>query len=292
MAKKAWISIVVVAAAALILFVIIRISAGVLSGLPKAAMGDDAKAIKVLQDISVKNAGSPKAEKALYRLASIYEKRGNLVAARDTYQKLIDVYPDSRGVARAEAKRGELNIKVLFSPLLADGAIGYKVQTGDTLSRIAKRFDTTVDLIAKANGLTGTGIMAGQTLKVQRSKFTIVVLKSQNILTLKSDDRVVKTYRVSTGANDSTPAGTFKVTNKIVNPVWYTVGAAIPAGSPKNILGTRWLGISKEGYGIHGTTDPGAIGKCVTSGCVRLANHDVEELYAIVPEGTEVLILD
>jgi lipoprotein-anchoring transpeptidase ErfK/SrfK len=83
-----------------------------------------------------------------------------------------------------------------------------------------------------------------------------------------------------------------KVINRIVNPVWYKQNAVVPADSPENILGTRWMGIDKQGYGIHGSEDPGAIGKQVTAGCVRLTNSDVEELFDIVPAGTEVTIVD
>jgi len=66
----------------------------------------------------------------------------------------------------------------------------------------------------------------------------------------------------------------------------------VPAGSPDNILGVAWLGFDLPGYGIHGTTEPQNLGKQVTQGCVRMANTDVEELYTIVPVGTEVQIVD
>ena len=79
---------------------------------------------------------------------------------------------------------------------------------------------------------------------------------------------------------------------KIINPTWYKAGAVVPPGSSKNILGTRWLGLSLQGYGIHGTTDPDSIGKQATAGCVRMLNNDVEELYIIVPAGTEVTVVD
>jgi lipoprotein-anchoring transpeptidase ErfK/SrfK len=102
----------------------------------------------------------------------------------------------------------------------------------------------------------------------------------------------VKTYHVSTGANNCTPVGNFKIDNKVVNPTWYTLGSVVPPDSPKNILGSRWLGLSAKGYGIHGTTEPQSIGKQVTSGCIRMKNAEVEELYQIVPEGTEVVIID
>ena len=66
----------------------------------------------------------------------------------------------------------------------------------------------------------------------------------------------------------------------------------VPPDSPENILGTRWLGIDKQGYGLHGSVDPTSIGKQVTAGCVRMTNKDVEELFDIVPVGTDVMIVD
>ena len=147
-------------------------------------------------------------------------------------------------------------------------------------------------MIARANGLNNDVVRLGKKLKISKIKFSIVVDKSQNILTLKSGGEIFKTYHVSTGKNSCTPVGNFKITNKLMNPVWYTAGAVVPPDSPKNILGSRWMGISQPGYGIHGTTQPQSIGKSVTAGCVRVRNAEVEELYSIVPEGTEVVIVD
>jgi lipoprotein-anchoring transpeptidase ErfK/SrfK len=114
---------------------------------------------------------------------------------------------------------------------------------------------------------------------------------------LKAQEEVIKTYTVSTGKNNCTPTGTFKIVSKQIDPVWFKTEAdgtkkVIPAGSPDNALGSRWLGFDLAGYGIHGTTDPQSLGKQVTEGCVRLNNADVEELYIIVPVGTEVNIAD
>ena len=86
--------------------------------------------------------------------------------------------------------------------------------------------------------------------------------------------------------------GTFKITTKLVNPVWYKSGAVVPPDSPENILGTRWMGFDLEGYGIHGTTSPESIGTQATAGCVRMLNNEVEELYTFLPQGTEVTIVD
>ncbi len=103
---------------------------------------------------------------------------------------------------------------------------------------------------------------------------------------------MIKTYVVSTGKDNSTPAGTFKIVNKLDSPTWFKAGAVVPADDPQNILGTRWLGFDLPGYGIHGTTDPGSLGSQVTQGCVRMSNPDIEELYIIVPMGTEATVVD
>jgi len=52
------------------------------------------------------------------------------------------------------------------------------------------------------------------------------------------------------------------------------------------------MGFDLAGFGIHGTTEPQTLGRQVTQGCVRMLNAEVEELYAIVPVGTEVTIVD
>jgi lipoprotein-anchoring transpeptidase ErfK/SrfK len=135
-------------------------------------------------------------------------------------------------------------------------------------------------------------IYPGMKLRVLNGKFSILVDKSQNILILKFNDDVVKTYNVSTGKNNSTPTGTYKIINKIINPPWYKDGREIPSTSPENILGSRWMGLDMPGIGIHGTTQPEEIGKQITEGCVRMRNNEVEEAYSLVPLDTEVTIVD
>ena len=70
------------------------------------------------------------------------------------------------------------------------------------------------------------------------------------------------------------------------------MGAVVEPGSPEYELGSRWMGLSIAGYGIHGTKDDSSIGNHITKGCVRMRNTDIEELYAVVPRGTEVIIIE
>jgi len=220
------------------------------------------------------------------------EAKGDLLEARNIYQGLINNFPNAQQADIWGKKTDELNIRLLFSAVITPKSVLYEIKPGDTLAKIAREFKTTTELLRKSNNFTGDRIMPGRKIKVWTAPFSIVVDKSQNILILKSDEDVIKTYVVSTGADNCTPIGTFKIVNKLKNPTWFKAGAVVPTGSPENVLGSRWLGFDLAGYGIHGTTDPQSLGKQVTQGCVRLANSDVEELYAIVPEGTEVAIVD
>ena len=232
-------------------------------------------------------------ELALFDKAKKAAGEGDLVRAKALYQGIVEKFPGSGKIASAQEALEDINVKLLFSNIPTADSETYVVQKGDTLNKIARNIGTTPEMIARSNGLTGSAIRAGQSLKVCKAKFSIVVDKSQNILTLRSGQDIVKTYRVSTGKNSCTPVGAFKIINKIVDPPWYKEpGVVIAASDPKNVLGSRWLGISKPSYGIHGTIQPESIGQSVTEGCVRMKNSEVEELYDIVPENTEVVITE
>jgi lipoprotein-anchoring transpeptidase ErfK/SrfK len=228
----------------------------------------------------------------LVNLAKSFEEKGNIKEAKASYKQLLSDFPGAQSVSAWQKKVEELNIKLLFSPVVTKESVLYEVKPGDSLYKIAKQLGTTVELIKASNNLKDDKIVAGRKIKVWNQPFNIYVSKSQNILLLKSGDEVLKTYTVATGANNSTPVGTFKITTKLTNPTWFKAGAIVPPGSQENILGTRWLGLEAAGYGIHGTTDPSTLGQQVTAGCVRMANPDVEELYTIVPQGTVVTIVD
>lgn len=98
-------------------------------------------------------------------------------------------------------------------------------------------------------------------------------------LALIENDRVVRVYPVAVGAEDSpSPVGTFTIVNRVSNPTYYHPGKVIPAGA-SNPLGTRWMGLSAKGFGIHGTDAPGSIGSAQSHGCIRMRNRDVEQLF-------------
>lgn len=228
----------------------------------------------------------------LLALVKESEAKGDFLQAKSIYQELISGFSNSSEVMNWQKSIEDINIKLLFSPGITPKSLSYEIKPGDTLTKIAREFKTTIDLIKKSNGLNSDKIVPGKKIKVWNTPFNLLVDKSQNTLILKSDEEIFKTYIVSTGTNNSTPVGNFKIVTKLENPTWFKAGAVVPPGSPENLLGTRWLGFNLAGYGIHGTNEPQSLGKQATQGCVRMANPEVEELYTIIAEGTEVTIVD
>jgi lipoprotein-anchoring transpeptidase ErfK/SrfK len=229
----------------------------------------------------------------LYNQAQTMVTEGKMLEAKAAFQQIINEHPDFKNIEQAEQDLYAANMKILFSNIPTPKTIVHEVVVGDTLGKISKQYGVTMDMVRIPNGMTGDVVRVGQKLRIWPEKFSVTVSKSQNVLILKSDEEILKVYSVSTGANNSTPVGTFKIVNKIQDPVWYKdTGAVIPSESPENALGSRWLGFDIKGYGIHGTLQPDKIGQQVTAGCVRMRNADVEELYKILPYNTEVVIGD
>jgi lipoprotein-anchoring transpeptidase ErfK/SrfK len=226
--------------------------------------------------------------------ATKYEADGEKLKVKDTYAKIVNEYPEYEKVEEIQGKLGELNISIITSNYETPQTVVHEVKSGDSLGKIAKQYNTTKELIKKKNSLKSDVIRIGERLRIWTAPFSITVDKSQNVMELKSGDELVKIYNVSTGTNNSTPVGIYKIATKIPNPVWFKAGGEpVPAESPDNQLGSRWMGFDvNPHYGIHGTIHPDKIGEQATAGCVRMRNAEVEELFDIVPAGTVVTIKD
>ncbi|HMD34584.1 MAG TPA: L,D-transpeptidase [Vicinamibacterales bacterium] len=113
----------------------------------------------------------------------------------------------------------------------------------------------------------------------------IVVSIPDRKLALVENDAVVRVFDVAVGAPESpSPVGTFTIVSRVTNPAYYHPGKVIAPGAT-NPIGTRWIGLSEKGFGIHGTDDPKSIGHARSHGCIRLRNHDVEKLFEHVRGG-------
>jgi lipoprotein-anchoring transpeptidase ErfK/SrfK len=109
-------------------------------------------------------------------------------------------------------------------------------------------------------------------------------------LAVLEDGEVLAQFPIAVGADSSpSPTGEFQIVNRVSNPTYYHAGQVIPTGKD-NPVGTRWLGLSQKGYGIHGTNAPRSIGHAASHGCIRLRNRDMERLFTMVRTGDVVKI--
>ena len=167
----------------------------------------------------------------------------------------------------------------LTSILLSTPAFGQTLEPKQSQPQIAS---------ATASTTAPKAASAPQTPPATQRK--IVISVPHRKLALMENGRAVKTYAVAVGAEVSpSPSGSFRVVNRLTAPTYYHTGKVIPPGK-SNPLGTRWIGLDRKSYGIHGTNQPKSIGKAASHGCIRMARADLEELFTLVRVGDEVEI--
>jgi len=149
----------------------------------------------------------------------------------------------------------------------------------------------TEEQIRKMATLTGVMLMVAAEALAQdkpRPARRIIISIPDRKLAVMEAGRVLRVFPTAVGAPKSpSPSGAFKIVERIPDPTWYTKGRIVPPGKA-NPLGTRWLGLSIKGYGIHGTNNPASIGHNASHGCIRMRNHDVEQLFEMVSVGDGV----
>jgi lipoprotein-anchoring transpeptidase ErfK/SrfK len=117
----------------------------------------------------------------------------------------------------------------------------------------------------------------------------IIVSIADRKLAVIEDGRVLKIYATAVGADATpSPTGVFKIATRVKDPTWYGPHGQVVAPGKSNPLGDRWMGLTRKGYGIHGTNNQRSIGHNVSHGCIRMRKADVEELFEIVKVGDVV----
>lgn len=129
---------------------------------------------------------------------------------------------------------------------------------------------------------------------------TIVIDTSNAFLYLTLGGGKALRFGIGVGRQGFTWSGTETIVRKAEWPDWYPPSEMVArqpylprfvAGGPGNPLGARAMYLGNTDYRIHGTNDPSSIGKHMSSGCIRLLNADVIDLYSRVGVGTKVVVL-
>jgi lipoprotein-anchoring transpeptidase ErfK/SrfK len=131
----------------------------------------------------------------------------------------------------------------------------------------------------------------------------VVVSKMRTVVqALAANGKVLAQYPATIGSDkDPLPLGTWKVTVVQLDPVFNynpdlfwdadpSDSKARIAPGPNSPVGSVWIGLSKEHYGIHGTPAPGMIGHSESNGCIRLTNWDARDLAAMLKPGRQAIL--
>jgi L,D-transpeptidase catalytic domain len=180
-----------------------------------------------------------------------------------------------------------------LAPHLTKGSRGQKLDEKDAEAAIAAEL-----LANRRQPLTLKLLPLPQ--KVSRASFgpVIVIRRESRALYLYSGMRFFRAFGVAVGQTAyPTPLGRFDIVVKWRDPWWYPPQSdwakglkPVPPG-PGNPLGTRWMGLSSPGVGIHGTPDDASIGYSLSHGCIRMHIPDAEWLFDHVDIGTIVFIV-
>lgn len=128
-----------------------------------------------------------------------------------------------------------------------------------------------------------------------QEEHVLIVNKATHEVSLFQSGEELFTASAAIGKTDElTPEGTFTIVVKAKEP--YYRKKDIPGGDPNNPLGSRWIGFNARGtdgrmYGVHGTNNPSSVGKSVSAGCIRLTNEKVNELFDLVEQGSDIVIV-
>jgi lipoprotein-anchoring transpeptidase ErfK/SrfK len=240
-------------------------------------------------------------ERANAELKSLRSGEAEPLLRRLGAMVLDERYPrDTRADWLPEVR--ELARRVVFSGSRMQNATAVTVSHGDTLIEICQtlqktqKVSVTPRFLEMVNDVSAARLRAGVTLKVPTERMSILVDKDEYRLYVLLGGCFLKDYTVGTGRDQRTPEGRFTIITKTKNPQWTDpdTGKLWKYGESGHQIGSRWMGFGGEhgrtGYGIHGTIDPSSIGRAESAGCIRMNKDDVEELYDLVPQGSEVVI--
>jgi lipoprotein-anchoring transpeptidase ErfK/SrfK len=142
---------------------------------------------------------------------------------------------------------------------------------------------------ANASSAAKIAVAARSSASPARQRQIIISIADRQLAVIEQG-QVLKTYPIAVGARGTpSPDGDFAIINHAKDPVYRHGDKEIAPGND-NPLGTRWMGLSLKGYGIHGTNVQSSVGKAISHGCFRMRKQDVEELYTLVHVGDTVMV--
>ncbi|MFH1453094.1 MAG: L,D-transpeptidase family protein [Armatimonadota bacterium] len=189
-------------------------------------------------------------------------------------------------------------------PNIFGNKTSYTAEKNISLFNVARPNKVAIDHIMMANKINSLYINKGKEIimptfwipPLANIEEGLVLNLPERSIYLYKNNEVVAVYPVAIGALGwNTPTGSYSLAVKQKNPTWFppswaNVSHPVYPG-PNNPLGDRWMGLSRNGYGIHGTNNPQSIGLAASHGCIRMYTENARELFEQVAVGMPIKII-
>ncbi|MEW4487543.1 L,D-transpeptidase family protein [Thalassoglobus sp. JC818] len=171
----------------------------------------------------------------------------------------------------------------------------YEVTFGDSLEAIARQYQVPPEYLSRINQISPDRIRAGQKLKVNQGPFEVVVDLSDYELTVHAQGYFVVRMPVGIGRDGLTPTGSYRVTDKVVEPVYQGQNRSASSNVSSSSDGKFWIAFNDEqdslnGIGFHGTINHESIGKAESNGSIRVHDQHIQDLFNLLTVGSKVVV--
>ena len=233
--------------------------------------------------------------KRLLEQIAACETADDLVAERQIFRQLLIRKEAEEIRAFVERKIGEINTTLLFSDRPMPEKVKHRIESGDLIAKLTKKYGNTQDYLLKANGIEKPELLrVGREIWVMKNPvFELTVFKKGGSAVLTLNGLFFKRYPISVGKASDSPNGTYAVRSRAKKPVHTNTE------QDNSTQDVSWISLAAteetpdvSGFGLHGTWNEAALGRQVDAGRIRFSNTDIEELYILLPVGSLVNVTE
>jgi len=216
-----------------------------------------------------------------------------LTEARDALIAVIQKYPAGKHLDEARDILGEVNTTILLSRRPSPEKTEYIVKPGDVLAKIARKLQTTPEMIMRMNNMSGTMLRIGDKLLISHPDFSMVIQRKAKLVVLLNHGAFFKQYHVREAKlPQKQPA---KIMAKVAETMAWKGGKRVGLGSKEYLASTKWIRLAgAPAYTLYAMPDashPNLDQPPPPTG-LGLAAVDLEELSTLVNKTTPVTIVD
>jgi LysM repeat protein len=237
----------------------------------------------------------PPPDDSLPELATALEikKQEKWIDARKALESFVDHWPDSTKLEEARDALGEVNSRILFTPVAAPEKQLYIVRSGDVLTRVATRTKSTPELIMRANNLSTINLRIDQKLSVPMTDFSVVISRKRNKVILFNSGRYFRQYTIKawpTPVKKPGPGPAPKLTGKIAGKLSWHDGLLVNFTDKGYPEASHWIQLTIPGHTLFAEPAPGDTHAQKPPAGITLAPEALPELAAVLRKNDPVTI--